>query len=182
LQTSQAATETSGTGVLETDRLMLRRFTTEDAPFVVGLFNDEAFLRFIGDKAVRTEADAATYIDREYIASYSRNGFGPYCVMLKSTATPIGMCGLLLRDWLPSADLGYAFLPAYWGQGYAIEAARGVIGYAVSTLGRQRVVAITDPENLDSMKLLSRLGFSPAGTVRKTETSPPLNLFSFESE
>jgi RimJ/RimL family protein N-acetyltransferase len=182
LQISRAATDTSGTGVLETDRLILRRFTAEDASFVVGLFNDAAFLRFIGDKAVRTEADAIAYIEREYIASYSRNGFGPYCVQRKHDAIPVGMCGLLLRDWLPDADLGYAFLPAHWGQGYAVEAARGVIAYAVNVLGLRRVVAITDPENTDSMKVLSRVGFSPAGTVRKTDASPPLNLFSFVSE
>ena len=179
---SQAAADTSGTGVLETDRLVLRRFTAEDASFIVGLFNDEAFLRFIGDKGVRTEADAVSYIEREYIASYSRNGFGSYCVLRKHDGVPVGSCGLLLRDWLPDADLGYAFLPAYWGQGYAVEAARGVIEHAVNSLGMRRIVAITDPENIDSMKVLSRVGFSPAGTVRKTDTSPPLNLFEFVSE
>jgi RimJ/RimL family protein N-acetyltransferase len=182
LQISQAAADTSGTWVLETDRLILRHFTAEDASFLVGLFNDAAFLRFMGDKGVRTEADAVSYIEREYIASYTRNGFGSYCVLRKHDATPIGSCGLLLRDWLPDADLGYAFLPAYRGQGYAVEAARGVIAHAVHALGMRRVVAITDPENTDSMKLLSRVGFSPAGTARKTDSSPPLNLFTFVSE
>jgi [ribosomal protein S5]-alanine N-acetyltransferase len=169
------------TTVLETERLALRQFSPGDAPFVLGLFNDAAFLRFIGDKRVRTEEDAIAYIEREYIASYRRNGFGPYCVMLKTEPVAIGMCGLLRRDWLPDTDLGYAFLPAYWRNGYAVEAAKAVVDYAVSTLGMARVVAITDPENLDSMKVLTRVGFAPAGIIRKAESEPPLNLFSFET-
>jgi [ribosomal protein S5]-alanine N-acetyltransferase len=167
------------TTVLETERLALRQFSPGDAPFVLGLFNDSAFLRFIGDKCVRTEEDAVAYIEREYIASYRRNGYGPYCVMLKSEPIAIGMCGLLRRDWLPDTDLGYAFLPAYWRQGYAAEAARGVVDYAVKTLGMRRVVAITDPENLDSMKVLTRVGFVAVGIIRKGESGPALNLFSF---
>lgn len=177
----QSIMHSSPAAVVETDRLILRRFSAEDASFVVQLFNDPAFLRFIGDKGVRTREDAVAYIEREYIASYERNGFGPYCVLRRDApSVQIGMCGLLRRDWLPAADLGYAFLPGYWRMGYAVEAARAVLDHAVRGLAMTRIVAITDTANVDSMKVLERCGFTPAGTVRKTESAAPLNLFGFE--
>lgn len=145
--------------VLETDRLRLRRYTEDDAAFVLELVNDAAFARYIGDKGVRSLDDARVMIRRDYLASYDRNGFGSYVVESKEARVPIGSCGLLRRDWLEDVDLGYAFLPAHRSRGYAREAARAVLAYGTKVLGLERIVAVTALDNARSIRLLQDLGF-----------------------
>ena len=144
--------------VLETERLSLREFTADDAQFILTLLNEPSFLRYIGDKQVRSLADAAGYILNGPVASYERNGFGLYLVELKESYTPIGMCGFLKRDELPDPDIGFAFLPEFWGKGFAFEAAAAVLEDARQRLGLQRILAITSLDNEASIKLLQRLG------------------------
>ena len=112
--------------LLETPRLELRRLTVDDAPFMLGLLNEPSFIQFIGDRGVRTIEEAQTYISLGPMASYARFGFGLYLVELKSPRTPIGICGILKREELPEPDIGFAFRPAFWSQGYAWEAASAV--------------------------------------------------------
>ena len=141
---------------LETERLLLRAFTTDDAPFILTLLNEPSFLRFIGDKKVRTLEDARQYLLNGPIASYNQHGFGLLLVELKESQTPIGMCGLLKREDLPDPDIGFAFLPAYWNKGFGFEAATAVLQDAQL----DRVLAIVSPDNDPSIKLLEKLGFS----------------------
>jgi RimJ/RimL family protein N-acetyltransferase len=162
--------------ILETDRLILRRLTSDDAAFIVELLNQPSFLRYIGDKGVRTREDAISYIQSGPIASYTRFGFGLYRVALKDTGTPIGMCGLLKRDSLPDVDIGFAFLPDYWSAGYALEAANGVMNYGHS-IGLNRIVAITSLDNEASIKLLERIGMKFEGTIKLTDDQPEVKLF-----
>ena len=110
--------------MLETDRLVIRAFVANDAGFIVELVNDPAWLLYIGDKNIRSRDDAARYIEDGPRAMYRRAGFGLWLVALKD-GTPIGMCGLIKRDGLEDVDLGFAFLPAHRGFGYAHEAAAG---------------------------------------------------------
>jgi RimJ/RimL family protein N-acetyltransferase len=145
--------------VLETDRLILRHFEPEDAPFILTLLNEPSFLRYIGDKKVRNLDDARQYIFNGPRASYERHGFGLYQVELKDTHTPVGMCGLLKREELPHADIGFAFLPDYWNKGFASEAASAVLKDARERLKPGRVLAIVNPDNDASIKLLEKLGF-----------------------
>lgn len=145
--------------VLETERLAVRRLSADDAAFILALVNDPGWLRFIGDRGVRTLDDARGYIANGPVDMYERLGFGLYAVVLKHGEAPIGMCGLIKRPTLPDADLGYAFLPDYRGQGYAAEAAAGVLDYARRALGLTRVLAITSPDNDRSIRLLERIGF-----------------------
>src|SRR2546423_6931728 len=144
--------------ILETDRLALRWLTIEDAEFIFDLLNQPSFLQFIGDKGVRKIDDARNYILTGPIASYDRFGFGLYLTELKPTQAPIGICGLLKRDTLDDVDVGFAFLPQYWRQGYAFESASAVIGYGRGVFGFGRIVAITLPDNEASIKKLSKLG------------------------
>jgi len=144
--------------VLETDRLILRRLTVEDAPFMLRLLNDPSFLEYIGDKGVRTLEDARQNILTGPVDMYARVGHGLYLVELRS-GMPIGICGLIKRDTLENVDLGYAFLPDYRGQGYALEAAEGVMSYGRETLGLERVVAIVSKHNHASVALLMKIGF-----------------------
>jgi [ribosomal protein S5]-alanine N-acetyltransferase len=167
--------------ILHTDRLLLRDFTEGDAAFLLELFNDSAFHRFIGDKGVRTEEAAREYLTTYYISSYALHGFGPYCVILKKSGAPIGMCGILKRAWLPDPDIGYAFLPEARGHGYATEAGRAVVQYAQEVVGLARLVAIIANENQDSVKLINSLGFSFETMVRETEEKPEVALFSLQT-
>jgi RimJ/RimL family protein N-acetyltransferase len=149
--------------VLETERLVLRPFTTDDAPFILTLLNEPSFLRYIGDKKVRTLEDARQYLLNGPIASYERNGFGLCLVELKDSQTAIGMCGLLKREELPDPDIGFAFLPDFWNKGFAFEAAAAVMNDARARLKLNRILAIVNPDNYASIKLLERLGLKFAG-------------------
>jgi RimJ/RimL family protein N-acetyltransferase len=145
--------------ILETERLNLRRFSVDsDAPFALTLLNEPSFLQYIGDKKVRNLDDARQYLLNGPIASYEKNGFGLYAVELKESQTSIGMCGLIKREELPEPDIGFAFLPEFWKKGYAFEAAAAVMKDARETLNLDRILAIVNPENYASMKLLERLG------------------------
>lgn len=145
---------------LETERLVLRPLTTDDAPFILTLLNEPSFLRFIGDKKVRNLDDARQYLLNGPIASYNAHGFGLLLVELNDSQTPIGMCGLLKRDELPAPDIGFAFIPDYWRQGFGFEAATAVMNDARERLNLPRILAIVSPDNEASIKLLERLGMS----------------------
>jgi RimJ/RimL family protein N-acetyltransferase len=164
--------------VIETERLTLRKLSNDDTAFIIDLLNQPSFLRYIGDKGVRTADDAQRYIQDGPMASYERFGFGLYLVALKDSGVPIGICGLIKRDSLPDVDLGFAFLPAYWSKGYASEAAAAVLRYGRSALGLSRIVAITSLDNQDSMKLLGKIGFKEESLVRLSEGGEEVRLFS----
>ena len=163
--------------ILETPRLVLREFTHEDDAFVLRLLNEPSWLRFIGDRGVRTLPDARRYLDDGPRRSYARNGFGLWCVVPKGGDAPVGMCGLIRRDTLPDVDVGFAFLPEAWGRGYARESAAAVLDHARDVLGLRRILAITDPENAASIRVLERVGMRREGTVRMPGESIDLLLF-----
>lgn len=163
--------------ILETERLILRKITNDDAEFIVELLNQPSFLRYIGDKEVRNVADAVRYIQTGPIASYERFGFGLYLVELKETGVPIGICGLLKRDSLPDVDVGFAFLPSYWSQGYAFESASAVMTYGSEVLGLRRIVAITSLDNDASMRLLEKIGLKFERLIKLSEDEPEVRLF-----
>jgi RimJ/RimL family protein N-acetyltransferase len=144
--------------LIETERLSLCELTADDAPFILELLNDSSFLRFIGDKGVRTLEDAREYIRKGPVDSYQRHGFGLYLVKLRDGEVPIGICGLVKRETLEDVDIGFAFLPRFWSQGYALESASAVMTYGRRVIGLNRIVAITDPDNESSIRLLGKLG------------------------
>jgi RimJ/RimL family protein N-acetyltransferase len=152
--------------VLETDRLILRKLTFSDAPFILALLNDPSWLRFIGDKGVRTLEDARDYIRNGPMAMYAREGFGLYLTELKRSHVPVGMCGLIKRPSLEDVDIGFAFLPDHRRQGYAHEAASAVLECGKTVFGLKRVVAITALDNAGSSRLLAKLGMKPEKTVK----------------
>ena len=152
--------------VIETERLALRWLTPEDTPLILHLLNEPLFLRFVGDKNVRTLDDAEEYLRHGPLASYARHGFGLFHVSLKAAGTPIGMCGLLKRDTLEDVDVGFAYLPQFGGQGYATEAARATLHYGRTVLGLKRIVAITAPDNASSIKVLNKIGLHHTSTLR----------------
>jgi len=166
--------------VLETERLILRPLTDDDAPFVLTLLNGPSFLRYIGDKKVRNLEDAQQYILTGPIATYERYGFGLCLVELKESTTPIGMFGLVKREELPDPDIGFALLPDFWNKGFAFEAAAAVLQDARERLRLERILAITTLENEASMNLLERLGFKFQRIVKLTEDGQQLKLFLYD--
>jgi len=167
--------------IIETDRLQLRQLSLDDAEFILRLLNEPSFIQNIGDRGVRTIDDARGYIVKGPITSYEKFGFGLWMVEIKSPSTPVGICGLLKRDVLDDVDIGYALLPEFWSQGYALESASAVVSYAREKLGLKRVVAVTNPDNRSSIRLLEKMGFKYERMVQLSEGAPEIQLLAVEA-
>ncbi|MBL8199412.1 MAG: GNAT family N-acetyltransferase [Chromatiales bacterium] len=165
-------------GELVTPRLVLRRFSEDDAPFVLALLNDPDWLRYIGDNAVRTLDDARAYLREGPLAMYARFGFGLLAVDLKDGGQTIGMCGLIQRDGVADVDLGFALLPGFRARGLAREAASAVLALGHETLGIPRIVAFTAPDNDRSARLLDQIGMRLERTTVLPNSAEELLLFA----
>lgn len=166
--------------ILLTERLIIRKLNLEDRTFIVKLLNSPGWLRYIGDRGVKTEEDAKVYLQNGPLLSYEKNGFGLYLVELLETGDPIGMCGILKRDSLEHPDLGFAFSPEFMGKGYAYEAADAVVNFARKQFGIETLLAITMPENATSIKLLGKVGMKYHGMVKSPYGKDNLNLYKME--
>ncbi|MBC8028105.1 MAG: GNAT family N-acetyltransferase [Steroidobacteraceae bacterium] len=162
---------------LVTARLVLRRLDFTDAAFIAQLLNEPSFLQNIGDRGVRTEEDAPRYLREGPMAMYAKYGFGLWHVSLKSDGTPIGMCGLLKRDTLPDADIGYAYLPAHWGKGYALEAAEATLRQGAERFGLRRVIAVVSPGNVGSIRVLEKIGMQFERMHSMSPDEPDVRLY-----
>ena len=165
--------------MISTQRLLVRPITIDDAPFILTLLNEPSFLRYIGDKQVRTVEYARQYILNGPAASYERHGFGLCLMELKELHTPVGMCGILKRDGLPDPDIGFALIPDFWNKGLAFEAATAVLKDARERLKLDRILAITSLDNDASINLLERLGFRFERVMQLTPESDPVKLFVY---
>lgn len=172
--------ETGLVMILETERLQLRMLSLDDAEFILRLLNEPSFIQNIGDRGVRTIDDARAYILKGPVASYEKFGFGLWMVEARFESTPIGICGLLKRDVLEDVDIGYALLPEFWSQGYALESVSAVMSYASEKLGLKRVVAVTNSDNASSIRLLEKIGFKYERMVRLSEDADEIKLFAAE--
>jgi len=164
--------------ILETQRLILQRVTVDDAGVILALLNEPSFIRNIGDRGVRTLEDAHDYIINRLIASYKNFGFGMYLVVMKDSGSPVGLCGLIRRDGLDDVDIGYAFLQQFWSNGYATESALAVKKYAQNIIGLKRLVAITDPANRSSIRVLEKIGLEFEKMVKLSEDDIELKLYA----
>jgi RimJ/RimL family protein N-acetyltransferase len=164
--------------VLETERLILRKLSLDDAGFILELLNDPSFLRYIGDKNVRNLEDARQYLLKGPLESYERLGYGLYLVALKSTGVPIGICGLIKRDTLEAVDIGFAFLPEFRTKGYGFESAAAVKEHGLKELDLGRLLAITNPDNTGSIRVLEKIGLRFDRMIRLAPDSPEIRLYS----
>ena len=162
--------------VIQTSRLELRELNFDDAAFILELLNEGDFIRFIGDKGVRTLQDARDYIRSGPMDSYARNGFGLYAACFRN-GPPIGICGLVKRDGLNDPDVGSAFQARHRSKGYAVESAAAVLAHGRQVLKLQRIVAITSAQNTHSIFVLEKIGLKFERMIRLTEHSPELKLF-----
>jgi ribosomal-protein-alanine N-acetyltransferase len=163
--------------VIETERLILRKFTLDDAAFMLELLNTPAWLRFIGDRNVRTIEEAGQYLLNGNIRSYREYGFGFYVVVIKETNESLGICGIVKREGLDDIDIGFGFLPQFIGKGYGYEAATAMLDYALNDLKIKRIVAIVNPENVVSIALIKKIGLQFEKMVRLSNKDIELMLF-----
>ena len=164
--------------ILETDRLLLREFTLADTKFIIELVNSEGWLKFIGDRNIKTEEQALQYLKNGPLKSYEINGFGLYLVEMKSDKTAIGMCGIIKRDTLKHPDIGFAFLPEFTGTGFAFEMANATMLFAKNVLKLQTVFAITVTANKRSISLLEKIGLKFKKMIDSQNNNEQLMLFS----
>lgn len=162
---------------IHTNRLVLRELVTSDDEFVCALMNDAAWLANIGDRGIRTRSDACRYLLEGPWARYRELGFGFYAVERLGVPEPIGVCGLAKRDFLDAPDIGFAFLPAHRGLGYAMEAADAVLRFA-ARIGLSRVVATTRPENLASRRILEKLNMVQESSFVSPSSGHPVLLYA----
>jgi len=167
--------------VLETKRLILRRFELEDAAFILELVNDPAWLEHIGDRNVRTLEDARAYLRNGAIDMYERVGFGMYVVTLKESGESIGTCGLIKRETLDDVDIGFAFLPQFRGQGFALESAAATLEHGKTAFGLRRIVAIVSPGNRRSIRILERIGLKFERAITLPGDEEEISLYAYES-
>lgn len=158
--------------ILATHRLVIRELTVDDATFVLRLTNEPSFIANIADKGIRTLEDARSFLREGNWTNQARPGYGQFLVELKKDASAVGVCGLLYRDQHAMTDIGFAFLPEYWGSGYAVEAARALVDYGHSELGVESIVGLTSSDNAASIRVLEKLGMKFQKTVRMSDDDP----------
>ena len=166
--------------ILETKRLFLRHLVRDDAEFILHLLNEPSWLEFVGDKNVYNLNDAKKYIELAPMMMYERYGFGLYLVCAKETSIPMGLCGLMKRDNLDDADLGYAFLPKFWHKGFALEAVKSILSYAKNTHQLSRILALSKSSNTASIKLLNKVGFLFDRDLKLLENEENLQIYQLQ--
>ena len=164
--------------ILETERLTLREFTTDDTAFIIELVNSPGWLEFIGDRNIKTTEQAIAYLENGPIKSYRDNGYGLSLVETKDNKIPIGMCGIIKRDTLDDPDIGFAFLPEFTGKGYAFEIAAATLAHASQQLKLPVICAITVANNVNSIKLLKKIGLKFSKKINFPPSNEELLLYS----
>ncbi len=164
-----------------TDRLFLRPTTEADAPLILAVMNTPKFHQFVGDRGLRTEADAAEYIRTKMLPQISEKGYGNYCLVRQEDEVAVGICGLYQRPGLAHTDLGFGLLPEHEGRGYAYEAAHRLLEAAHTDFGLTRIQAITAMKHEASQRILAKLGFRQKGTTVLPGESEELRLYEWRA-
>lgn len=164
--------------ICQTSRLIISKFTVDDAPFFLELVNTPNWIQYIGDRNLKTVEQAENYLKNGSIKSYREFGYGFYKLQLKDSQTPIGTCGLVKRDYLEYVDIGFAMLPDYEKKGFGYEASIAVLELAKTNFNLDKVSAITTPTNTNSIKLLEKLGLSFEKRIKPFEDDEELLLFA----
>lgn len=154
--------------------------TLDDADLMLAIWNDPAFIRFVGDRGVRTLEQARDALSEGVLSLYERFGYGPFCLVQKSDGERIGICGLFRRDVLEDPDIGFALLPPYCGMGLASEAARAIVAHSRDDLGIAALKAIVSPGNIASIALIEKLGLSFERGITMPGEDEEISLYSMK--
>jgi len=166
----------------ETERLILKPTSEEDAPFLLALLNSPKWLKYIGDRQVKSVEDAQAYIKNKMQPQLQKLGFSNYTVIRKADKVKLGICGLYDRESLAGIDIGFAFLPEHEQQGYAFEAAQEIKRAGIEAFGINQMSAITTKDNIASQKLLEKLGFKFTKMVQLQDDKEELLLYEFTNK
>lgn len=167
--------------LFETERLLLEPVKNDDAAFILELYNSPNFLKFIGDRKLRSVKDAENYIKDRFLPHVEKNGFGSFVILTKSDQVKIGNVGIYVREGLDAPDIGFSFLPEYEGKGYGYEASRKLMETAFTEFGLKKISAITSKDNIASQKLIEKLGLQYQSVVRLPDDDEDLLYYEIES-
>ncbi len=168
--------------ILKTKRLILREAEPSDSQFFFDLLNSPKWIKYIGDRGIKTLKNAEDYIINKLINSYKTNGYGLYVYELKKSHIPVGICGFIKRDYLDSVDIGFALLPEYERKGYTYEISVAVLENGKKQSGINKVYAITSNDNVASQELLKKLGFIFKSMINEPDSNEEITLYIKESE
>ena len=164
--------------IAETTRLVISKFTLDDAPFFLKLTNTPNWLKYIGERNIKTLKQAENAIKEGHLKSYANHGFGFYKLQLKEeNLKSIGTCGLIKRDNLDDVDIGFAMLPDYERKGYGYESSLKIIELAKDSFNLKKIAAITLPTNKSSIALLEKLGLTYEKKVTPFDNGEELLLY-----
>ena len=163
---------------IETDRLILRRFTLDDAPAYQRLNSDPAVLRYTYDPPIETLEEARRILQEAPLADYANYGYGRVACVLKETGELIGFSGLKYLPDYGETDIGYRFVQRCWGQGLATESALPMMVYGREALGLRRIVGIVDPDNRASARVLRKLGLVYEGLRHVPELDRDMHIYA----
>jgi len=162
-----------------TNRLIISKVTLKDAPFFIELMNTPSWLKYIGDRNIKSIEDAKKHLKKGILKSYKESGYGFYKVTQKSEPEKaIGIVGLVKRKELEHTDIGFGFLPNYEGKGYGYESSVAIMNMAKNKFKLNKVLAITNPDNKSSIHLLEKLGLSFQKRIKPFADNEELLLFA----
>lgn len=170
----------NGNKVYETERLIIRPMSLDDADLILELYNMPNFIKFIGNRNIHSLADAKNYIKAKFLPQFEKLGFGNYLIELKEGNIKIGGVGIFEREGLDIVDIGFSVLERFEGKGYMFEASQKVKSIGMDDFGLNKISAITSKDNFSSQKLIERLGLK----FQKYVTLPNENeeLMYYETE
>ena len=163
---------------IHTDRLMMRPFKMGDESDVLAFSSNPEINRFTGDPVISSISEVIALIENVWLSDYSSHGYGRFAVIHKADHTIIGFCGVKYLPELQGTDLGYRFLPEYWGQGIATEACTAMVKDAFERLQLEKIYAFVEPENTASSRVLEKLGFTFEKTAPYPNETKPILWYS----
>ena len=148
------------TSLIETERLILRRFTINDYKEVYEFGSNKEVQKYTGDTMIPSLDHAKKLIKNVWYADYKKYGYGRWAVIYKPENKVIGFAGLKYLPEFNETDIGFRFLPEYWGKGIATEASKEIITYGFEKLNLDKIIGIAMPENIGSCKVLEKIGLT----------------------
>ena len=146
--------------IIETDRLILRQFLLDDYKAVYTFSSNKEVQKYTGDALLAYPEEAKNIIKHVWYKDYEKHGYGRWAVIYKPDNNLIGFAGLKYLPEFNETDIGFRFLPEYWGKGLATEASEEIITYGFNKLHLNRIIGIALPENIGSCKVLTKIGMS----------------------
>ena len=170
--------------IAKNERIHLRQITKADAPFIFNLLNQKGWLKYIGDRKIKSLKDAQAFIKLGPRRSYKSHGFGHYLVVNNSDNAPVGVCGFMKRAYMTAPDLGFAISEEFYQKGYGFSAASLAMSLTTSNAHTNILYAMAQRNNIGSCALLEKLGFvltTPSKEEIESEALNDLLLYKIEN-